>query len=456
MTISRFDAIIWSIAALLASITLLVILLGNQVGLDVLQAAPGFDAATVSTKINIQVTFSDDLAMIPNSAITFSPPVSGTTSIDGNTLTFQPLSALQPNADYQVILSERITGENGRRLKENMTWQFRTTQPQILFIKPDENDPDQIFVADPSGTAEAKQLSQSPSPITAFAVSPDSSRIAYSASTHEFGQEGTSDIWLMNSDGSDARMLLDCSDAVCGNLIWMPDSRRLIYERRQIPSPGAAPGNPRLFWLDVLTEETVPLFADNQILGLYPAISPDGEWLSFVSPLDNGIQLYSFEDGSTILIPNRMGSAVNWSPDSQTVALADVNTEDQDWGINLSLFNVDTETVVNLGESVQTDEGGPVWSPDGRQIVFGSKMARTGMGRQIWLMGADSTDRMPLTNEPDFQHTDFAWSPDGQSIIYQRYDQKELYATPSVWILDIQSGQTEEIATPATQPAWLP
>ncbi len=456
MTISRFDVIIWSIVALLAGLTLLVILSGNQVGLDVLQLAPGLDAATVSTKINIQVTFADDLASIPNPAVTFSPPVSGTTLIEGNTLTFQPRTALQPNTDYQVTLSEGITAKNGRRLKESIAWQFRTTEPQILFIKPDEDGPEQIYVADPSGTIELKQLSQSPSPITAFAVSPDSSRIAYSATTYEFGQGGTSDIWLMNSDGSDAQMLLACIDAVCSNPEWLPGGHRLIYERRHIPVPGAAPGNPRLYWLDVLTGETVPVFADSQLLGLFPAVSPDGEWLSFVSPLDQGIQLYNFDNGTSILIPNRMGTAVNWSPDSQAVAMADIITQEQDWGVNLSLFNVNTEASVNLGEGVQTDDSGPVWSPDGQQIAFGSKMARTGMGRQIWLMSADGSYRIPLTGDTDIHHSDFAWSPDGQSIIYQRYNLEELYAQPSVWIIDIKSGQTVEIATPAIQPTWLP
>ncbi len=456
MTISRFDAIIWSITALLAGLTVLVIQLGNQVGLDVLQITPGLDAATVSTKINIQVTFADDLALIPNPAITFSPPVSGTTSIEGNTLTFQPITPLQPNADYQVTLSEGIAAENGRRLKENITWQFRTTHPQILFIKPDEAGPEQIYVADPSTTIDPRQLTQSSSPITAFSVSPDSSRIAYSSTTYEFGQAGASDIWLMNSDGSDAQVLLACSDAVCSNPEWLPDGGRLIYERRQIPVPGAAPGNPRLYWLDVLTGETAPVFADSQLLGLFPAVSPDGEWLSFVSPLDQGIQLYNFDDGTSILIPNRMGTAVNWSPDSQTVAMADIIAQEQDWGINLLLFNVATEESVTLSEGVQTDDSGPVWSPDGQHIVFGRKMARAAGGRQIWLMSPHGSYQHSLTSNANIHHSDFAWSPDGQSVIYQRYNLEELYAQPGVWIIHIQSGQTVEIATPATQPAWLP
>ena len=456
MKISRFDTIIWSIVSLLVGLILLVILLGNQLGLEVLQLRPGLDAATVSTKIHIQVTFADDLASIPNPAITFSPPVSGTTSIDGKTLTFQPVTPLQPNTDYQVILSEGISAENGRRLKEDITWQFHTSQPQILFIKPDENDPEQIYIADPSGTIVPKQLSQSPSSIKAFAVSPDGSRIAYSATTSESGQAGTSDIWLMNSDGSDAYLLLPCVDAICSNPEWLPDGQRLIYERRQIPVPGAAAGNPRLYWLDLLTGETKPVFADSQRLGLFPVVSPDGKWLSFVSPQDMGIQLYNFDDGTSILVPNRMGTAVNWRPDSQTIAMADIVTQEQVWGINLSLFDVNTETSVNISEGMQVDDSGPVWSPDGQQIAFGHKIARSAMGRQIWLMNADGSHQIPLTDDTDIHHINFAWSPDGQFIIYQRYNLEELYAQPSVWIIDIQSGETMEIATPAMQPTWLP
>jgi Tol biopolymer transport system component len=460
MSFSRFDAVVWSVLVTLAGLTAVVIVAASQIALEMEQFTPGWDSTNVSTQSQIRVAFVEEIASVPDTAVTLSPFISGTTTFTGNTLTFQPSQPLAPNTDYQVTLAEGIEGADGRTLHEPIAWQFHTGQPRILFIKPDSEAPDQLFVADPTGQTPPVQLTQALATVIDFAVAPDSSQIAYSVMTHDDGMTANSDIWLMNADGTDQHIFLACPDAVCTRPLWMPDGRRLIYERRNIPQPGAPPGNPRLWWLDAQTGETVPVFADSQLLGLAATISPDGQWLSFVSPTDQGIQLYHLADGTGRLIPNRMGTAVSWRPDSQQIALADIVTSGQDWNVFLYTFDVDADQPVLLSQPVQAgfevDDSSPVWSADGQTVVFGRKEARTSMGRQMWLMNADGTNAIPLTGETDIHHSNMALSPDGRTLLYQRYNLKELYTQPGVWVMDIQTGQVTEIAYPATQPAWLP
>jgi Tol biopolymer transport system component len=342
-------------------------------------------------------------------------------------------------------------------LTGNRANQSSSLHPAILFIRPDNEGPDQLFIADPAGNIPTRQLTQVTTDILDFSPAPDGTQIAYTALV---SQTAAADIWLMNDNGRGQRKLLACPDAACTRPVWHPDGRRLIYERRSIPTPGAPPGNPRLWWLDVTTGETVPVFQDSQLLGLFAAISPDGRWLSFVSPLDQGIQLYNLESGASTLIPNRMGTAAAWSPDSSKVALADILMSGQDWSVTLATVDVNSGSAITLsqtmGDGMGVDDSNPVWAPDGTRLAFGRKEARTAMGRQLWLMDADGTAATPLTGETEIHHGNHSWSPDGRNLLYQRYNLKELYSRPAVWIIDTTTGQSREIAYPASQPAWLP
>lgn len=334
--------------------------------------------------------------------------------------------------------------------------QSLTHHPRILFIRPDENGPEQIYLAELDGQSEPVQLTQSATTILGFAVSPDSSQIIFASFSEVDVQTAYADLWLMDADGTNAQMVLPCPDATCSNPVWMPDGRRIIYERRNITSPSAPPGNPRLWWFDISTGETLPIFADSQQLGLFPSISPDETWLSFVSPADQGIQLFNLNTGTGMLIPNQMGTGVSWSADSQTIALSDIATQDGVWSMNISKLNVYTEEVSPLNNQQDSDDNNPVYSTDGQRIAFGHKESQTAMGRQIWLMEADGTAVTPLTNTPDIHHTQFLWSPDNSKLLTQQYNIKELFTKPGVWVIDVNTGEATEIAYPATQPAWLP
>ncbi len=57
----------------------------------------------------------------------------------------------------------------------------------------------------------------------------------------------------------------------------------------------------------------------------------------------------------------------------------------------------------------------PAWSPDGKKIAFMS--TRTGEG-EIWIMNADGSNPVNLTNDPTRWDLEPEWSPDGKQIVY--------------------------------------
>ncbi|MEZ4590459.1 MAG: Ig-like domain-containing protein [Chloroflexota bacterium] len=457
MSLTRFDRIVLSILSLLALLITAVILNGDQLSLEVVDIVPAPEADQISTRATIQVTLSEALVDVPETAVTLDPPVPGTVTIQGTQLLFRPDVPLAANSSYRVTIAANIVGENGHQLEEPLSWQFQTGQPRIVYISWDDEAADQLYLADFDGeTVTTTPLTQTEADVLDFAIAPDGSQIAYAI----LRDGGTADLWLINSDGSNNRQLLACPDAACSQAQWLPDGRRLIYERRTIPTPGAPPGNPRLWWLDVTTGETIPLFQDSQMLGLYPRVSEDGQWLSFVSPIDQGIQLFNLEDGSGLLIPNQMGSPAVWRPQSDSLLITNINTSSTNWSVELTTVDLTSEATTVLSQPMpgeeSVDDSAPAWSPDGQWIAFGRKQPRTPMGRQIWVMRADGSEALAITNDPQIHHGEIAWSPDGRFLLYQQYNLEELYAKPTVWLVEIATGERTEIASPGTLPAWLP
>jgi Tol biopolymer transport system component len=60
---------------------------------------------------------------------------------------------------------------------------------------------------------------------------------------------------------------------------------------------------------------------------------------------------------------------------------------------------------------------GPDWSPDGSRILYQSDV--TG-NWEIWVMDANGSNQIQLTNETGYDHRDPRWSPDGSHIAFVR------------------------------------
>jgi TolB protein len=108
------------------------------------------------------------------------------------------------------------------------------------------------------------------------------------------------------------------------------------------------------------------------------------------------------------------------------------------------------------GAGAAVEDNSPAWSPDGAWLAFTRKAAGASMGRQVWLMRADGREARALTNTPDIHHALPQWSPDGQRLVYQQFPLKMPNPVPSLWLLDVTSGERREVVASGSRPAWLP
>jgi Tol biopolymer transport system component len=109
-------------------------------------------------------------------------------------------------------------------------------------------------------------------------------------------------IRAINADGGDPRLVLDCPASECNSPRWYPDGTRIAYERLDDATEALVPRF-SIWWLDLASSETRPLFQDATFASYSPQFSPDGAWLSYISSADNTLILFNLENSSTVSLP---------------------------------------------------------------------------------------------------------------------------------------------------------
>ncbi|MFQ5399134.1 MAG: TolB family protein [Anaerolineae bacterium] len=334
--------------------------------------------------------------------------------------------------------------------------------PAALYLSWDEEGHIQLYRTEINGKKPA-QLTQETADILNFAPSPNGKQIAYATAR----EDGGSDLWLADNNGRRRRRLIACPDAVCDQIVWHPDSRRLLYERRSLDTPNL----PHLWWLGTDSRETIPLEEVLDGPSQAARFSADGSWVSYVVSPDQGLEFYHFTDGRHFLLPAEMGTPAVWHPTEPTflyrrqqviVAHSDSGSDHQGHSHNFSLAvylflgNVDGRAGEPISGEDVVDDGTPAWSPNGEWIVTGRKSPRVDTGRQLWLMRPDGSEAHALTNDQTIHHGVPSWSPDGRYILYQRFNVLTPNQPPGVWMFNMVTGETTEIASRGFSPVWEP
>jgi hypothetical protein len=233
------------------------------------------------------------------------------------------------------------------------------------------------------------------------ALSPDGARLAFRSWRAD--QRG---LWVQPLSGGDAWRLTDFSEAARPR--WAPDGERLAFFGRQELDRKAR------VYLFTGAESTpiVEVRRDGSpILGTSPAWLPDGRLVYQGCYRTNcGLVLIGVDGtGSQVLVEDTTAVAPDISPDGRQIVF--MSRLSGYWQVNI----VQTD---GTGWRRLTDDwyfnGLPVWSPDGRHIAFVSTRDENWPDTfveadnrifSLWVMAADGSDQRQL-------HP-FAWPLDG-------------------------------------------
>jgi Tol biopolymer transport system component len=260
---------------------------------------------------------------------------------------------------------------------------------------------------------------------------------------------------------------------------WSPQTQRLLYAKKSISPNGS---------IEVLKIEDESLCSSNQY-----TLSPDGKTVAYVDGYtDKNVgmveDIYLFDIASkrqqriTKLAPGEVYQLV-WSPDSKTLAfwhndrqknlktLYQINSD----GSNLQvLLDAKDDLPIQLYPSLSSDDEFMKWSPDGRYLALLSRVKTNNnlniIDKTIWLLDLKTKKLRELfpapSKSPGGGIRDFAWSPDGQKIVFSAgYDGKSYQTlfyhevTNYLYLVDVNGGQPTKVTKipqgSATRLLWL-
>jgi Tol biopolymer transport system component len=316
-------------------------------------------------------------------------------------------------------------------------------EAHIIYQNDDGNQHKQLFIIDTQGNQPIK-LTDTAKGVVDFAISADQKQVVYVEQTEDIQYN----LWILNLESRQDRLALSCKEVVCGQPIWSPDGRRIVYEYTPLDGSSSS-----LWWLDVSTGKAQPVFQEARLPGTNPRWSPNGEWLSYATA--GGIRLDQLKNNESRTIPNILGAAVQWSPDSKSILLRDVVIKHDQFVTQLFLYDLASGSLTNVNANESMENVLAAWSPDGKSIAVVRRDLSIPRGDQIWIMRADGNDAHVLSTTPAVLHGSLNWSPDGKYILYDLYLLDSFPLQSRLEMIDLENGKITNLNVLGYNPRWV-
>ncbi len=202
---------------------------------------------------------------------------------------------------------------------------------------------------------------------------------------------------------------------------WSPDSKYIaFYSTRD--------GSREIYSMKYDGTEIKRLTNNPSYDNVCPVWSLDGKKIAFQSGQMGGFGGFIMNsDGSNVQSIGKSTTGtgyycppVSWSPDSQRIGMFGsviINLEEPVSSGFHTINIISPDLYWSYYQSIIP----PVWSPDGKKILFevDESSSETRNPHEIFVVGIDGTMLMKLTNDDMANNSNPLWSPDGQYIAFQ-------------------------------------
>lgn len=263
----------------------------------------------------------------------------------------------------------------------------------------------EIYLMDDKG-ADIRRLTNNPGHDSFPKFSPDGTQILFNSNI----DRETTDIYLMNADGSNITRLTDWKSNELTRSGWSPDGTRIAFNSDR-------DGNDEIYVMNVEPLKPKPVAGDDAANLQTPSYSPDGRFIAYSAEFEDKtgeIRIRDLEGGKDRVLL-KTSSAANyprWSPDGGWIAFH--QEVEGKWDV----FKVrpDGSELTNLTNGPASDSV-PTWSPDGTSLYFRSNRNGDTAISEIFRMSADGSNQELLPIRKGL----LGWcsvSPAGSEIVY--------------------------------------
>ena len=363
-------------------------------------------------------------------------------------------SSFTPDKPWPSGEMIRIRIESGAKsriglpLVRDQSWEIPVSPESLIYLWPADENSD-LYTMNPE-SGDTRQLVSEAGGILDYSTSQDGMEIIYSH--HLDG--GTSSIVSFERLTGIRTPLVTCSEGLCRSPQISSDGKFLAYEYIS-HQPGIQPG---IQVYDLEKDARIDLSEAGDYLD-NPAWSPSG-WLSFYNYTRRGFEFWNPDADERIFLPNETGGDGSWSPDGRYFICSEI----QFISTNLAprhLFSFDLieGNLVDLSQGNFLEDLNPSYSPQGIYLAFSRKYLdpeNWTPGRELWIMDLVENQAFPLTDEIDYHHSSFAWHPDGDQLVYTRYNQAKLSEPPEIWLINSDGSDRVRLIINGFAPSWIP
>lgn len=411
-----------------------------------------------------------------------APGAAGMESPGLRMLRFEPLSAMEPNTTYRVTLQPGLTGTDGSALAAAISWRFTTGSPlgtlsnQVVFIS-DRSGIDNLWSMNPDGTGQ-RQVSAELSPVDSYALAPDGRGVMVGDGAVVVRQQ---------ADGS-GRQVLTPEGVLEIDATYSPDGSQIAFARVDAATGAGlglwvrpfAGGDARRLELPAELGAPTPTpspqaseQAEPAPILRAPRYSPDGAALAFVD-LRGRVGVLEMPSGRLTTAPFAAVGPPSWLADStglllsgspggalepiragQPIPRLDPGT------LQLSSLTLGSLRLARLGRGADTVDlldqppgaSRPEAGPGGRYLFVVVEASAPRAGGALWLTTASGSGFLVL-EDGDGAVLSAGFSPESRTVVAAR--SSEASSDGGIWLVNVSSGDGQQISEDGWLPRWLP
>ncbi len=238
--------------------------------------------------------------------------------------------------------------------------------------------------------------------------SPTGTQIAFVST-----RDGTHDIWLMNSDGSQQENLTpDYDNSIEIFPRWSPDGASIVF-------CSDVGGSDHLLQVFIGNRTTRDLFAGIDLEACQAEWSPDGTALTFLGRAHQSyieVWMVSLEPQITATQITDMETFLGdpqWSPTGNQVSFLDFSEEAS---AVLRVVNINTREISSLFEE---DIISYKWSPDGNLIAFNIQNETNYYENKIQILDVEEARIIAVSETTSYGIENLIWSPQSDGVLFQ-------------------------------------